>query len=153
VYIITQNVDNLHERAGSSNVLHLHGELMKVTSSDNPNDESQIIELDTDHLEVEYGEEAPDGSPLRPYIVWFGESVPNIDVAADICSNADIMLVVGTSLNVYPAAGLTSCAPPDIPIYLVDPASVRWNSQSKVNHIQMGASKGIAEFIKQQNLK
>lgn len=153
VYIITQNVDNLHERAGSSNVLHLHGELMKVTSSDNPNDESQIIELDADHLEVEYGEEAPDGSPLRPYIVWFGESVPNIELAAEICSNADIMLVVGTSLNVYPAAGLTSCAPPDIPIYLVDPAPVRWNSQSKVQHIQMGASKGIAEFIKQQNLK
>ena len=106
VCIITQNVDDLHERAGSTKVLHLHGELMKMTSSISPNSPSQIITLSPDEADVEYGTPALDGSLLRPYIVWFGEEVPAIGDAAAICAQADAMVVIGTSLNVYPAAGL-----------------------------------------------
>jgi NAD-dependent deacetylase len=104
VCVVTQNVDNLHERAGSHHIIHLHGELTKATSTDNPNDPSQVITL-ADGEDIHVGDKAADGSQLRPFIVWFGEAVPMIELAADAVSEADIVVVVGTSLNVYPAAG------------------------------------------------
>ena len=147
VQIITQNVDNLHERAGSSKVLHLHGELMKVTSSWDPNNPRFIETLEPDHLEVKMGETAKDGSQLRPFIVWFGEAVPNIEPAAELSAKADIYLIIGTSLNVYPAAGLIHYVPEDSPIYLIDPKPVPWNSARRFTHIMKGASEGMEEFI------
>ena len=119
VEIITQNVDNLHERAGSTSVLHLHGELTKARSSVNPNEIHDI-----GYRPILEGEKASDGSPLRPHIVWFGEAVPMIEPAAEMVGKADILLVIGTSLNVYPAASLVSYTRRDIPIYLIDPGEV-----------------------------
>lgn len=148
VQIITQNVDNLHERAGSTKVCHLHGELMKVTSSFDPNNPKYIQTLSSDHLEVKMGDKAKDGSQLRPFIVWFGEAVPNIERAAELSAEADIYLIIGTSLNVYPAAGLIHYVPEDAPIYLIDPKPVPWNSARKFTHIMKGASKGMEEFSK-----
>jgi NAD-dependent deacetylase len=116
VEIITQNVDNLHERAGSSKVLHLHGELMKVRSEVN---DDLIYELD--HWELKLGDKAEDGHQLRPHIVWFGEAVPMMEAAYPIVQQADIFMVIGTSLHVYPAAGLTAYAPSGIPKYYIDP--------------------------------
>jgi NAD-dependent deacetylase len=105
VTIVTQNVDNLHERAGSAKIVHLHGELTKVRSTINP----KLI-IDIGYRTIEWDEKAPDGSQLRPHIVWFGEAVPLIETAATIVAQADILLIVGTSLNVYPAAGLVGYA-------------------------------------------
>ena len=153
VTVITQNVDNLHEKAGSSNVIHLHGELMKVTSSLSPNDPAYIHTLDTDNLEVKIGDLAQDGSQIRPFIVWFGESVPNIELAAEICSQADIFVIIGTSLNVYPAAGLTLYVPSQCPIFLIDPNPVKWNSNRPFRHIMKGASEGMEELIQILNNK
>ena len=147
VNIITQNVDNLHERAGSTNVLHLHGELMKVTSSYDPNNPHQIETLTPERCEVKIGDRAKDGSQLRPFIVWFGEAVPNIELAAELSSQADIYLIIGTSLNVYPAAGLIHYVPEGCPIYLIDPKPVEWHSTRQVHHIMKGASEGMEEFI------
>ena len=147
VHIITQNVDNLHERAGSTQVLHLHGELMKVCSSRDPNNPHFIETLPTNRLDVKIGDKAGDGSQLRPYIVWFGEAVPNIERAAELSAKADIYLIIGTSLNVYPAAGLIHYVPENTPIYLIDPKPVQWNSQHRITHIMKGASKGMEEFI------
>ena len=104
VTVVTQNVDDLHERAGSTKVIHLHGELMKATSSNNPNDPRQIVTLDADHVDIHIGDKAADGSQLRPFIVWFGEAVPEIERAAEETSKADVFVVIGTSLNVYPAS-------------------------------------------------
>ena len=148
VTVITQNVDNLHERAGSSHVIHLHGELMKVTSSLSPNDPRYIQTLPPEHPEVKIGDKAGDGSQLRPFIVWFGEPVPEIERAAAICEQADIMVIIGTSLNVYPAAGLTLYAPDYARIYLIDPKPVKWNSSRPFEHIMMGASAGMQELMK-----
>ena len=106
VTVITQNVDNLHERAGSTKVIHLHGELTKVTSSLEPDNPKYIRELRPEEWEVKIGDRAADGSQLRPFIVWFGEAVPMIGTAIDVTSTADIFVVIGTSLNVYTAAGL-----------------------------------------------
>lgn len=145
VRIITQNVDDLHERAGSTSVLHLHGELFKVTSSREPNDPTQIRTLPPDALDVKIGDKAADGSQLRPFIVWFGEAVPNIEPAMELCGDADIFLVIGTSLNVYPAAGLLRYAPTGCPIYLIDPADVQ--CPMSVTHIRKGASEGMKELI------
>lgn len=153
VTVITQNVDDLHERAGSSYVIHLHGELMKVTSSFSPNDPRYIKTLDPEHLEVQIGDRADDGSQLRPFIVWFGEAVPKIDRAVEECAKADMMIVIGTSLNVYPAAGLTRCVPPGTPIYLIDPKPVAWNSDEQVHHIMKGASEGMKELLKQLSIQ
>ena len=152
VTVITQNVDNLHERAGSSYIIHLHGELMKVTSSISPNDSRYVKTLDEEHLEVKIGDLAGDGSQLRPFIVWFGESVPEIEKAAEECAKAEMLIVIGTSLNVYPAAGLTRCVAPGTPIYLIDPNPVTWNSNEKVHHIVKGASEGMKELFSILNI-
>ena len=142
VSVITQNVDDLHERAGSTNVLHLHGELKKVRSTVDP---SLIYELTADKPEINLGDKCEKGSQLRPHIVWFGEAVPMIENAAAIVETADIMVVIGTSLNVYPAAGLLNYAPEGIPVYLIDPKPVEtW--RKKVHFIQKGASEGVKEL-------
>lgn len=148
VTVITQNVDNLHEVAGSTHVIHLHGELMKVTSSFSPNDPRYIRTLKPEEWEVKIGDTAADGSQLRPFIVWFGEAVPKIEEAITYVEKADIFLIVGTSLNVYPAAGLLNYAPTDIPVYLIDPKEVHIPSYRKVHVIQDVASKGMEEFKK-----
>lgn len=147
VVVVTQNIDDLHERAGSSHVIHLHGELMKATSSWRPNDSRQIITLPADKAVIEMGDKAADGSQLRPFIVWFGESVPNIEPAANECETADIFLIIGTSLNVYPAAGLLHYVPANAEVYLIDPKPVDTHSNRPVHVIQKGASEGMKEFI------
>lgn len=146
VTIVTQNVDNLHEAAGSKNVIHLHGELMKATSSSNPNDPNCIVTLPLDNLEIKMGDKAKDGSQLRPYIVWFGESVPMIEPAIKTVNKADVLVVIGTSLNVYPAAGLLSYANPDCNIYLIDPNEVKYDKSLGIHHIMKGASEGMREL-------
>lgn len=148
VTVVTQNVDNLHEMAGSTHVIHLHGELTKVTSSLQPNNPKYIKVLKPEEYEVKLGDLAPDGSQYRPFIVWFGEAVPAIETAIDYVQKADIFLIIGTSLNVYPAAGLLHYAPAYAPIYLIDPNEVRVNSNRSVTFIQQGASRGMEEFIK-----
>lgn len=146
VTVITQNVDNLHERAGSTEVIHLHGELTKVTSSLQPNNPNYIKELQPEEYEVKIGDKAGDGSQLRPFIVWFGEAVPMIETAIDYCEKADIFLIIGTSLNVYPAAGLLNYVPAGVPVYLIDPNHVAIASGRKVHVIQKGASAGMEEL-------
>ena len=146
VTVITQNVDNLHEKAGSKNVIHLHGELSKVCSSRDPYDYRYVKELPEDDCEVEPGTKAGDGSLLRPFIVFFGESVPMIEPAAEAVQQADIFVIIGTSLNVYPAAGLISYTKPHIPIYLIDPGAVNTNGYYKIQHIMKGASAGMKEL-------
>ena len=146
VTVVTQNVDNLHEQAGSTKVIHLHGELMKVCSSRNPYDPRYIQTLTADIWEVEPGTLAADGSLLRPYIVFFGEAVPMIEPAAKAVADADIMVIIGTSLNVYPAAGLIAYAKHSAPIYLIDPKAVSVSSEYHVEHIMKGASEGMAEL-------
>ncbi len=142
VTIVTQNVDNLHERAGSSDVVHLHGELMKSRSSRDP---SVIYEMDEDNIEINIGDMCELGTQLRPDIVWFGEAVPMIETAAKLVQKADIVVIIGTSLNVYPAAGLVDYAKPDTPIYLIDPKDVR-GGRRNINFIQKGASEGVKEL-------
>lgn len=119
VHIITQNIDNLHEQAGSSNVLHLHGLLTQARS-----DRDDNLIVDIGDRDIHLGDKAPDGAQLRPHIVWFGEAVPNIEPAAELCEQADYFIVVGTSMNVYPAAGLIHYVPRTSPCYLVDPKAV-----------------------------
>jgi len=146
VTVITQNVDNLHEMAGSTHVIHLHGELMKVCSSRDVDNPRYQKTLGGDDLEVKPGEKAGDGSLLRPFIVFFGEGVPNISIAAEEASKADIFIIIGTSLNVYPAAGLVQYTSPDIPIYLIDPKPVMAAGSRNIRHIQKGASEGMKEL-------
>lgn len=148
VTIITQNVDNLHERAGSTQVVHLHGELTKVTSSRQPNNPAYIKELKPEDCEVHMGDLAEDGSQLRPFIVWFGEAVPMIETAIDYVEKADIFLIIGTSLNVYPAAGLLNYVPAGVPVYLIDPNQVPIASGREVHVIRKGASEGMEELKK-----
>ena len=147
VTVVTQNVDDLHERAGSTHVIHLHGELLKATSTLAPNDPSQVVSLGPGHLDIHLGDRAADGSQLRPFIVWFGEAVPEIERAAAAVMSADVLVVIGTSLNVYPAAGLVGYADPSCPIYLIDPKPVRWNAAHAFTHICKGASEGMAELV------
>ena len=144
--VVTQNVDDLHERAGSTNVIHLHGELMKATSTNNPNDKRCIQTLTPDNLDIQIGDKAKDGSQLRPFIVWFGEAVPMMDEAARAAMNADIFVVIGTSLNVYPAAGLISYVPSEAKIYLIDPKPVKVPYGIDVHTIQKGASEGMKDL-------
>lgn len=147
VTIITQNVDNLHERAGSSRVIHLHGELTKVTSSRDPNNPNYIQELSPEQWEVKLGDTATDGTQLRPFIVWFGEAVPMIEPAIDEVTQADVFIVIGTSLNVYPAAGLLNYVRRDVPIYLIDPKPVTTAMGNRIKHLIKGASEGVEEVI------
>ena len=142
VSIITQNVDDLHERAGSSSVLHLHGELSKVRSSIDPN---LIYTLSSENPEIHLGDKCEKGSQLRPYIVWFGEAVPMMEKAIPIVQSADILVIIGTSLNVYPAAGLLAYVRPNIPVYLIDPNNVNTSRQG-IHFIQKGASEGVVEL-------
>lgn len=146
VTVITQNVDNLHERAGSSKVIHLHGELTKVCSSRNPDDPRWQVELGPDNCEVKPGTLAGDGSLLRPFIVFFGEAVPMISVATECASEADVFVIVGTSLNVYPAAGLVQYVRPGVPVYIIDPEPVMTSGRRAVTHIAKGASEGMKEL-------
>ena len=146
VHIITQNVDNLHERAGSSKVLHLHGELKKARSSV---DESLIYEIDG--WELKFGQKCAKGSQLRPHIVWFGEAVPAMDDAIPIVESADILVVIGTSLNVYPAAGLVNYAKKGTPIFVIDPERPSVFIRN-VTYIQEKAGKGV-EILKTQLIK
>jgi NAD-dependent deacetylase len=142
VQIITQNVDDLHERAGSTNVLHLHGELKKARSSADP---SLICTLNG--WELNLGDLCEKGSQLRPHIVWFGEDVPNIMTATTIVRKADIFLVIGTSLKVYPAAGLLHYVPGHVPKYLVDPEAEPQQYVPNLTIIKDKATTGVAKFI------
>ena len=150
VTIITQNVDNLHERAGSSNVIHLHGELAKVTSSDDRNNPDCIKELPLD-IPIRIGDKAADGSQLRPYIVWFGEFVSNFEKAVKIVREADIFLVIGTSLTVQPAASLVRYAHSEVPKFIINPGEA-YNPYDDhfpegYEHIKENASTGVETFI------
>lgn len=147
VTVITQNVDNLHEVAGSKKVIHLHGELMKVCSSIDPYDPRYIQTLTNDNPEVPIGTKAGDGSLLRPHIVFFNEAVPMIETAAREAMEADIFIIIGTSLVVYPAAGLVQYVPAKAPVYLIDPADVN-TSYRGIKHIKKGASEGMRELYK-----
>ena len=152
VTVITQNVDNLHERAGSSHVIHLHGELMKVCSSRDTDNPHFIEELTPENCEVKPGQKAGDGSLLRPFIVFFQEAVPMISVAADEVAEADIFVIIGTSLNVYPAAGLIHYVRPGVPIYLIDPKDVGVNS-THIHFIRKTAFEGMEELTQLLNGK
>lgn len=149
VTVVTQNVDDLHERAGSSKVIHLHGELMKVCSSDHPDDARYIRTLPPDRPRVEHGERADDGSLLRPWIVWFGEAVPNLVPAAEAAGEADVFVIIGSSLNVYPAAGLVRYARPGIPVFLIDPKPVNVRSAQRIEVIAEPATVGT-ETLRQR---
>ncbi len=147
VTVVTQNVDNLHEQAGSTHVVHLHGELMKVCSSRDVDDPRYIKQLTPDNCEVVPGTKAGDGSLLRPYIVFFGEAVPNITIAAEEVQEADILIIIGTSLVVYPAAGLVHYARPGVPIYLIDPNPV--HAGTSIKQIMKGASEGMRQLYQE----
>lgn len=146
VTVITQNVDNLHERAGSSCVIHLHGELTKVCSSREPQNPQYIKELEPHEYEVKMGDCAADGSQLRPFIVWFGEAVPQIETAIRYVEQADIFVIIGTSMNVYPAAGLLNYVPRSAQVYLIDPNKVQIQTSRPIHVIQKGASEGMEEL-------
>ena len=139
VRIVTQNVDNLHEQAGSTQIIHLHGELMKSCSV---HDTNTAFDISPDAPNICLGDKAPDGGQLRPFIVWFGEAVPMIDPAIRWVEDSDIVVVIGTSLNVYPAAGLLNYARRGQPIYLIDPADVK-TYRTDVEFIRAGASEGV----------
>lgn len=142
IQIITQNVDNLHERAGSTNVLHLHGELTKVRSTSNKN---HILNWTEDlHLgDVDYK-----GNQLRPHIVWFGEPVPAIEQAIEIIKDADIVLIIGTSLQVYPAAGLMHYAKSHVPVYYIDPnPATIYELANPLEVLAMTASEGLEKIM------
>jgi len=146
VSVLTQNVDNLHEKAGSTHVIHLHGDLSKVCSSNNPYDERYIKQLTPEDSDVKPGTKAGDGSLLRPFIVFFNESVPMLNPAAREAEKADVFVIIGTSLNVYPAAGLVQYTPANCPIYLIDPNPVT-NTFRNVTQIRKGASEGMKELL------
>ncbi len=142
VHIITQNVDDLHERAGSRQVLHLHGELKKVRSTIDPD---YVTELPG--WELKAGDYCPKGGQLRPHIVWFGEPVPNISLAAEIARTADILMVIGTSMQVYPASGLIHYAPVESPKYYIDPAAHENRMVENLTTIREKAGKGVPELV------
>ncbi len=144
VQVITQNIDDLHERAGSKNVLHLHGEIMKVRSTEDPR---LIYQLDK--WEVKIGDKCEKGSQLRPHIVWFGEAVPEMDRAIQVAEKADLLVVIGTSLNVYPAAGVINYAKPTVMKWLIDPGDFNLDYIPNLRHIRNVASKGMKTFIEE----
>lgn len=148
VTVVTQNVDNLHERAGSTRIIHLHGELTKVRPENTCNEmdgfsEAAVFDIGTDSISI--GDLAPNGAQLRPHIVWFGEAVPKITAAIDAVEAADILLIVGTSLQVYPAAGLYAYAKSDTPIYIIDPKDVPVRD-GRITHIKEVATRGMETF-------
>lgn len=144
VWVITQNIDDLHERAGSRQVLHLHGEVKKARSTRDPN-----LVVDIAGPDLNLGDFCPLGSQLRPHIVWFGEAVPAMDEAIEIVRAADIVVVVGTSLQVYPAAGLVEFAPSSARLFLIDPAPVAPHLRHRLERfIQHPATTGMMEFAK-----
>lgn len=149
ITVVTQNVDNLHERAGSTRIIHLHGELTKVRPENCCNEtdgfsEAAVFDIGTDSISL--GDMAPNGKQLRPHIVWFGEAVPKIEAAIDAVEAADIILIVGTSLQVYPAAGLYAYAKAGTPIYIIDPNSVSVRD-GRITHIKEVATKGMQVFV------
>ena len=140
VAVVTQNVDDLHERAGSKEVLHLHGEILKCRSTKDP----RLVQLVAGtHLRL--GDRCPLGSQLRPHIVWFGEEVPMLQEAAELIAQADVLVIVGTSLQVWPAAGLVNEAPPQASIHLVDPGPMP--SSRRITHWQENAATGVPKLI------
>ena len=150
VTVVTQNVDNLHERAGSTRIVHLHGELTKVRPENRCNEmdgfsEETVFDIGAEAVHI--GDLAPNGAQLRPHIVWFGEAVPKIETAIDAVEAADILLIVGTSLQVYPAAGLYAYAKASTPIYIIDPKDVPVRD-GRITHIKDVATKGMEEFKK-----
>lgn len=142
VSIVTQNIDDLHERAGSSKVLHLHGEIFKMRSAV---DEEMVTEIRGD---ISLGDLAEDGSQLRPHIVWFEEPVPLIPIAASIMSKADIFILVGTSLQVYPAAGLIDYVQENVPKYIIDKKIPPVNRYRNIIAIEKSATEGVGELLK-----
>ena len=144
VSIVTQNVDDLHERAGSSKILHLHGELRKARSTSDPS-----LVYDIEGWELKEGDLCELGSQLRPHVVWFGESVPAIEEAAIEVSQADVLMIIGTSMNVYPAAGLINYVPEHAPIYIVDPNEVPVAGHPRVKVIQKKAGEGVRIFMEE----
>lgn len=149
VTVVTQNVDNLHERAGSTRVIHLHGELTKVRPENCYNEMDGFSEenvFDIGFEPIVLGDKAPNGAQLRPHIVWFGEPVPKIEKAIDAVEEADVVLIVGTSLQVYPAAGLYRYARTDIPIYIIDPKDVAVRD-ARLTHIKDVATRGMKTFL------
>lgn len=146
VTVVTQNIDNLHERAGSRHIIHLHGELTKVCSSRDPYNPHYIKELKPEEYEVKIGDKAADGTQFRPFIVWFGESVPEIERAIEQVEQADIFVIIGTSMNVYPAAGLLHYVPRHAEVYLIDPKPVDTHTTRPIHIIQKGASEGVKEL-------
>ena len=148
VTVVTQNVDNLHERAGSTRIIHLHGELTKVRPENTCNETdgfSEAAVFDIGFDEIHMGDKALNGAQLRPHIVWFGEAVPKIESAIDAVEAADILLIVGTSLQVYPAAGLYAYAKATTPIYIIDPKDVPVRD-GRITHIKEVATKGMEIF-------
>ncbi|WP_179376356.1 SIR2 family NAD-dependent protein deacylase [Winogradskyella wichelsiae] len=146
VTIITQNVDDLHERSGSHNIIHLHGELRKIRSSIDEND------ITTCNRDIHLGDICKKGHQLRPHIVWFGEAVPMIDKAIEICQQADILVIIGTSMQVYPAAGLMDYVQPIVPIYYIDPKPADVNN-TNVHVIEKSATEGtkiLLEILKEE---
>lgn len=146
VTVVTQNVDNLHEKAGSNKVIHLHGELTKVCSSRDPDNPFFQQELTENNCTVEPGTKAGDGTLLRPFIVFFGENVPLLSYGIEEAAQADIFVVIGTSLNVYPAASLLNYVKHGTPIFLIDPNPVHCDPRLGVKQICKGASEGMKEL-------
>lgn len=144
IEIITQNVDNLHERAGSSKILHLHGELMKVRSTGVG---AEVFDIKENKIDINLGDLCPKGFQLRPHIVWFGEAVPEIENAMKIVQTADILIIIGTSMQVYPAAGLINYVKNGIPIYVIDPNEIS-NLASNIVLIKKTATAGLKDLIK-----
>ena len=149
VTVVTQNVDNLHERAGSTRIIHLHGEATKVRPETGAYEqgfsEREVFDIGYDRIEI--GDKAPNGRQFRPHIVWFGEAVPKIEAAIDVVSQADILVIVGTSLTVYPAAGLYRYADPKAPIYIIDPKDVAIHD-GRITHIREVATSGMNKLRK-----
>ena len=141
VCVVTQNIDDLHERAGSKNILHLHGEILKARSSA---DAALIVPLK--HWEMKMGDLCAKGSQLRPHIVWFGENVPNYELGVNICNRADLFIIIGTSLNVYPAAGIVHYVPGDAPKFLIDPNDVPANTIENLTIIKQKAGAGMKKL-------
>lgn len=143
VQLITQNIDDLHERAGSKKVVHLHGEILNSRSS------KTHLTYPMKSIDIKLGELCKNGYQLRPDVVWFGEHVPNMDKAIELTEHTDILIIVGTSLSVYPAADLVDCVPHNCQIYLIDPKEISIIKRKNLTHIKKKASEGVPELVKE----